>query len=281
MNSKRDGSRSVTRSTPTRYRRRSQTCPRTSDRRIFRRPTRIDRDAIRQIRLHESVGHLTSDEADKRVEIIYTCRTRGSIAAVLAGLPDVGQREVPRRITQRDRDEALKQIDEALLDGRITSDEHAVASAQVNQARTRQELKAAFGGLTNPTVAAARRKAVDAGRTAAEVSGRAVGEGGRRVSMALARFIVAVVVAIAGIVALILGTLPGRRHPSGCFRCDLGKFRRRVVRIAATLTLSSPEIPVLGDRLQLKGHFASKCRVDLRQLMQQSHLRDVLPARRR
>lgn len=129
-------------------------------------------DAIRQIRLHESVGHLTSDEADKRVEIIYTCRTRGSIAAVLAGLPDVGQREVPRRITQRDRDEALKQIDEALLDGRITSDEHAVASAQVNQARTRQELKAAFGGLTNPTVAAARRKAVDAGRTAAEVSGR-------------------------------------------------------------------------------------------------------------
>jgi Domain of unknown function (DUF1707) len=162
-------------------------------------------DAIRQVRLHESVGHLTSDEADKRIEIISTCRTRESIAAVLADLPDVGQREVPHRISQRDRDEALKQIDEALLDGRITPDEHAAASAQVKQARTRPELNAAFSGLPNPTIAAARRKAVDAGRTAAEVSGRAVAEGGRRVSTAVARWIVAVVVAIVGIVTLILG----------------------------------------------------------------------------
>jgi hypothetical protein len=162
-------------------------------------------DAIRQVRLHESVGHLTSDEADKRIEIISACRTRESIAAVLADLPDMGRREVPHRISQRDRDEALGQIDQALLDGRITSDEHAALSAQVNQARTRSELNAAFGGLPNPTIAAARRKAVDAGRTAAEVSVRVAAESGRRVQTAFLRWILAVVVAIAGIVTLIVG----------------------------------------------------------------------------
>jgi hypothetical protein len=161
-------------------------------------------DAIRQIRLHESAGHLTSDEADDRVKIIATCRTRESIAAVLADLPDIRQPEAARRISQRDRDDALRQIDKALLDGRITSSEHALASAQVKQARTRQELNVAFRGLTNPAVGAARGRAVDAGRAAAEVSERVV-EGGRRVLIAFLRWVLAVVVAIVGIVMLIVG----------------------------------------------------------------------------
>jgi hypothetical protein len=160
--------------------------------------------AIRQIRLHESVGHLTSEEADNRIKIIPTCRTRESIAAVLADLPDIGQREAPRRISQRDRDDALKQIDRALLDERITANEHALASAQIKQARTRQELNVAFRGLTNPAVAAARYRTAEASRAAAEVSGRVV-EGGRRVLIAFLRWVVAVVVAVIGIVLLIVG----------------------------------------------------------------------------
>lgn len=154
-------------------------------------------DAIRKVRLHESVGHLTSAEADKRVEIIYTCRTRQSIAAVLADLPAVERREVSHRISQRDRDEALRQLDKALDDGRMTVNETVVARAQVEQARTRQELNAAFRGLTNPAVAAAGRTAAGAGLVAAE--------GGRRVLIAFLRWVVAVVVAIAGIVTLALG----------------------------------------------------------------------------
>lgn len=154
--------------------------------------------AIRKVRLHESVGHLTSAEADKRIEIIYTCRTRQSIAAVLADLPDVERRDVSHRISQRDRDEALRQLDKALDGGRITVNEAVAARAQVEQARTRQELNAAFRGLTNPAVAAAGRKALG--------TGVAVAEGSRRALIAFLRWVVAVVVAIAGIVALALGS---------------------------------------------------------------------------
>lgn len=162
-------------------------------------------DAVRQIRHHESVGHLTSEEADERVEIIRGCRTRDSIAAVLIDLPDVGQARAPRRISQRDRSLAIEQLDDAYYSDRITKAEHTLATEQVARARTRQEVNVAFRGLANPTVGAARKKAAVAGRAAADVGVRAVAEGGRRAGVAFLRWLVAVAVVVAGIVAFVAG----------------------------------------------------------------------------
>lgn len=158
-------------------------------------------DAKRQIGFHESVGHLTSAEATARIKIIDNCRTRESIAAVLADLPEVERPKTGHKISDRDREIATEQVDDAYFDGRLTKTERDLAAAQVERARTRQELNAAFRGLTKPGVASARKKAADATRA----SGRVAAEGGRRAASAFMRWLIAVVVAIVGIVMLILG----------------------------------------------------------------------------
>jgi Domain of unknown function (DUF1707) len=158
-------------------------------------------DAKRQIGLHESVGHLTSDEASARIRIIDNCRTRDSLAAVLADLPEIRRPQTGHRISQGERDNAVGQIHDAYFDGRLTKTEHDLAVAQVERARTRQELNLAFRGLTKPSLTSARQKAAVATRA----SGRVAAEGGRRAAVAFVRWLVAVVVGLVGIVMLVLG----------------------------------------------------------------------------
>jgi hypothetical protein len=166
-------------------------------------------DAVRSIRIHESAGHLRSDEADRRVAIVEKARTVGAIDAVVADLPALDRPVAARRIASSQRDHARTLIDAAHRDQRLTDDERRLALAQVDYARTHSELNAAFRGLESPAAAARRQKAEAIGSTAAAVSRTAVTEGGRRLARALMRVALSVAVFLVGVVALFYNPLIG------------------------------------------------------------------------
>lgn len=167
-------------------------------------------DAVRRLEVHEQMGHLRPDEAPALREALKSSVTLNDLTGVFvdANLPELPARSplTERRISERERDEAVELLDKACAEGRIDDDECAAASERVRVARTRNEIDAAFHGLSTPTRVAASKAASDLARHTARVTSHVAKEGGRRAGKAVRRgvlavgmLMLAVILAIAGI----------------------------------------------------------------------------------
>lgn len=127
-------------------------------------------DAVRRLEMHKKLGHLTDVEEKHLVGLVKRSKTPNEIAKAFVGLPALPARPsgAERRISIEDRDKAIDLLQGARQEGRIGSDEYAAAREQVNSARTRSEIEAAFRGLETPS-----RVAV--GKAASSVRSQAAG----------------------------------------------------------------------------------------------------------
>ena len=108
--------------------------------------------AIRAVHLSLSQGHLRTSEAEELVRIIHEVRTREGIRLVLNDLPILGKTPTSTYLTNDARARAQIQLDRYYREGRLTQVEYTVKRAQVEDARTRQELDEAFTGLPGKVV---------------------------------------------------------------------------------------------------------------------------------
>src|SRR5829696_6276062 len=148
-------------------------------------------DAVRRIEVHESMGHLRADEASTLHKALQASTTVNDLTRVFvdADLPELPARSplTERRISTRERDEAVELLEKTCVEGQIDDAECAAAKEQVRVARTRSEIDAAFHGLATPTRNAAAKTASDVARQSARVTSRVAKEGGRRAGKALRR----------------------------------------------------------------------------------------------
>jgi hypothetical protein len=165
------------------------------------------RDALRRLDMHESLGHLSADEASARGDLVAASKTPADIARVFFDLPALpaDSKSAERRISGSDREAALALLRQARAEERIDDAELAGSEAQVRSARTRSELNAAFRGLSTPARAAAAKTASDVTRRGASVTRRVVAEGGRRAKRAFMRAVFASAALMLGVVLLIAG----------------------------------------------------------------------------
>ncbi|MFZ1579433.1 MAG: DUF1707 domain-containing protein [Nostocoides sp.] len=142
--------------------------------------------AIRAVHLSLSQGHLRTSEAEELVRIIHEVRTREGIRLVLNDLPILGKTPTSTYLTNDARARAQIQLDRYYREGRLTQVEYTVKRAQVEDARTRQELDEAFTGLP--------------GKVVENLSGVMT-----RVRVALLRAMISAMIALAGIYLLVIG----------------------------------------------------------------------------
>ena len=157
--------------------------------------------------MHGSLGHLKPNEASARRKLVKESKTLDDIAKVFVDLPALPA-DSPRaehRISERDRDDAVGLLREAHVERRIDADEFAAAEAQVRAARTRNEINAAFRGLSNPTWSAAAKTTSNVAKQTAGLTTRVVAEGGRRAMKAFLRVAFATAAAMIGTILLIAG----------------------------------------------------------------------------
>lgn len=165
---------------------------------------------MRRLEVHESMGHLSGDEASMLRQALETSATVNELTKVFvdANLPELPARSplTERRISTRERDEAMALLERACAEGRIDEAECAAAKEQVRVARTRSGIDGAFHGLSTPTRVAAAKTVSDVARQSVRVTSRVAKEGGRRAGKAVGRgalavglLVVAVILAIAGI----------------------------------------------------------------------------------
>jgi hypothetical protein len=164
-------------------------------------------DAVRRLRVHESMGHLSEDEATNRISVVDTSKTPDEIAKLFVDLPALPARpaSIERRISSQDRQDAINLLEKAYSEGRIETSECAEAKDQVDAARTRTEIDAAFHGLTTPTRVAVVNTAASATKQTAGFSARVAAEGGRRAGKAFRRGVFAVGALMIGIILVIAG----------------------------------------------------------------------------
>ena len=164
-------------------------------------------DALRCLGMHESSGHLSADEATARRDLVAASKTPDDIARVFFDLPALpaDSQQVERRISNRDREEARELLGEAHAEGRIDDAELVSAEALVGSARTRNELNAAFRGLSTPAWAVATRTASDVTKQSVGVTKRVVAEGGRRARRAFLRAVLASSALMLGVILVIAG----------------------------------------------------------------------------
>jgi len=166
-------------------------------------------DALRRLEVHESMGHLRADEASTLREALQASTTVSELAKVFvdANLPELPARSplTERRISTRERDEAVGMLEKACAEGQIEDAECAAAKEQVRVARTRSEIDAAFHGLATPTRIAAAKSASDAARKTARVTSRVAKEGGRRAGKALRRSVLAAGMLMVAVILVIAG----------------------------------------------------------------------------
>jgi uncharacterized protein DUF1707 len=165
------------------------------------------RDAIRRLEAHNSLGHLSDDECSARVALVRASKTPNEIAKVFTDLPELAANSASseRRISIRERDEAIDLLEDARLNGQLDEDEHAAAKAQVLAARTRGEIDVAFHGISTPSRAAAVRTASHATKQTVEVTSHVVVEGGRRLGKAFLRGLLSIGMLMIGLILLIAG----------------------------------------------------------------------------
>jgi Domain of unknown function (DUF1707) len=168
-------------------------------------------DAIRRLRAHEAMGHLQDVEASHRVEAAKTSSTPEEVAKFFVDLPALAARppSIERRISTQDRQDAIFFLERAYSEGRIEAHECAAAKDQVDIARTRSEIDAAFHGLSTPTRAAMGAKASIATKQAAGLGSHVLAEGGRRAGKAFRRGVLGMGALAIGVILLIAGTGPG------------------------------------------------------------------------
>lgn len=172
------------------------------------RVSRADRDdAVRRLRAYESKGYLAENEAMARIGLVEASTTTDEIAAAFVDLPQLGAKSpsTERRISQDDRADAVELLREALLQHRITADEFVAAKAQVDEARTRQEIDAAFHGLTKPKRAMLADQARRSAKEVTTSTGRAVRAGGRRVVSTVLRTALVLLLFLVALVATLVG----------------------------------------------------------------------------
>lgn len=164
-------------------------------------------DAVRRLRVHESMGHLRSEEASDRIAVVDASKTPDEIAKLFADLPALPARapSIERRISTQDRQDAIGLLEKAYSEGRIEADECAAAKDQVHAARTRSEIDAAFHGLSSPTRVAAAKTAANVTKGTAGLTTRMVAEGGRRAGKAFRRGVFAVGALMIGIILAFAG----------------------------------------------------------------------------
>lgn len=165
------------------------------------------RDAVRRLEAHGSLGQLSEEELSARVGLVHASKTPNEIANVFTDLPELAasSQSAERRISTRERDEAIDLLEEARRNGRLDEEEHAAAKAQVRTARTRSEIDAAFRGLASPARAAAMKTASNATKQTAEATSRLVAESGRRLSKAFLRGMLSFGALMIGVILLIAG----------------------------------------------------------------------------
>jgi len=157
--------------------------------------------------MHESMGHLKPNEASARRELVKASRTPDDVAKVFVDLPALPA-DSPRaeqRISEQDRDNAVGLLREAHAERRIDADEFVAAEAQVRAARTRNEINAAFRGLSSPIWSAAAKTTSNVAKQTAGLTTRVIAEGGRRARKAFLRVAFAMAAAMIGTILLIAG----------------------------------------------------------------------------
>lgn len=164
-------------------------------------------DAIRRLRAHESMGHLEETEARHRVSVVEASKTPDEIARLFADLPALAARppSIERRVSSRDRQDAIHLLEKAYSEGRIEPEECAAAKDRVHAARTRTEIEAAFHGLSTPTRVVAEERAVKAATQTATFTARAFVQIRRRTGKAFRRAVFAVGALLIGIVLAVAG----------------------------------------------------------------------------
>jgi hypothetical protein len=170
------------------------------------RASRADReDAYRRLELHKEMGHLNELELSELERDVDACVTLNEITQLFveAGLPELPARSpvTERRSSSQDKAEAVALLEKAYAEGRLEPQECAEAKDRVNAARTRNEIDAAFHGLSSPTRVAVSNKA---GQTARLTTG-VIREGGRRAGKAFRLGVYAGGALLIGFILLIAG----------------------------------------------------------------------------
>jgi hypothetical protein len=159
------------------------------------------------------MGHLRADEASTLRKALQASTTVNDLTKVFvdADLPELPARSplTERRISTRERDEAVELLEKTCAEGQIDDAECAAAKEQVRVARTRSEIDAAFHGLATPTRNAAAKTASDVARQSARVTRRVAKEGGRRAGKALRRGILAAGMLMVAVILVIAGVGTG------------------------------------------------------------------------
>ncbi len=185
---------------------------RTLGRGEFRASDADRRDAHRRIDLHETLGHLKESQGSTLRREVDAAPTLNGIAKVFvdAGLPELPARSptTERRVSSQDRVEAIALLEKAYAEGRIETAECAAAKDQVSVARTRNEIDAAFHGLSSPTRVAVANTASSVTTQTAKLTTHVVGEGGRRVGRAFRQGVFSMGAAMIGFIFLIAGIGP-------------------------------------------------------------------------
>jgi hypothetical protein len=137
---------------------------------------------------------------------VEAAATPNQIAAVFvgAGLPELPARSpaTARRASTQDRNEAIGLLEKAYAEGRLEAHECAAAKDRVNAARTREEIDAAFHGLSSPSRVAAKQKA----STATSATSRAMAAGSHRLGRSFRFGVFAVGASLLGLILLIAGS---------------------------------------------------------------------------
>jgi microcystin-dependent protein len=174
------------------------------------RASNADReDALRRLEVHETMGHLDQADFPRLEAAVKFAATPNEIAKVFVdwGLPELPARSpsTERRVSSQDRVEAIGLLEKAYAEGRIEAHECAEAKEQVNEARTRSEIDAAFHGLSSPSRIAAAETASNVAEQTVKLTTRVVGEGGRRAGKAFRHGVFAIGALMIGFILLIAG----------------------------------------------------------------------------
>lgn len=166
-------------------------------------------DAFRRLEVHESMGHLDEATFSMLCAAVEVATTPNEIAKIFvdAGLPELPARSpsTERRVSTRDRIEAIGLLEKAYAEGRIEADEFAAAKDQVRVARTRSEIDVAFHGLSSPSRVAATKTASNVAEQTAKLATNVIGKGGRRAGKAFRRGVLSLGTSMLGLVFLIAG----------------------------------------------------------------------------
>jgi hypothetical protein len=139
-------------------------------------------DGVRKLKMHADQGHFANDANDecaRRMALVQAATTPHEIEAVFSDLPALAPTRPPwrdKRISDGDRNTAIRQLTDHLAKGRIDVDEHRIRVDQVRGAREREELNAAFRGLPRPGTTAV----IDRTTVVIDRAGDVAGEGVRR-----------------------------------------------------------------------------------------------------